>query len=43
MALKRDVLVHLKNFGEIWPQMADLSGSGWDLAGLAMRAGATGE
>jgi hypothetical protein len=43
MALKRAVLVHPKNVGELWPQMAGLAGSGWDLAGLAMRAAATGE
>jgi hypothetical protein len=38
MALKRAVLVHPKNVGELWLRMAGLSGSGWDLAGLAMRA-----
>jgi hypothetical protein len=43
MALKSGVLVRPKNVGELRPQQADLSGSGWDLVGLAMRAGASGE
>jgi hypothetical protein len=34
MALKGAVLVCPKNVGELWPQQADLSSSGWDLAGL---------
>jgi hypothetical protein len=34
MALKGAVFVHPKNAGELRPQQADLSGSGWDLAGL---------
>jgi hypothetical protein len=42
MALKRAVLVRPKNVGELRPQQADLSGIGWDLAGLAMQAGAAG-
>jgi hypothetical protein len=33
MALKRAVFVRPKNVGELWPQMAGLAGSGWDLAG----------
>jgi hypothetical protein len=43
MALKRRVFVRQKDVGEFWQQMAGLAGSGWDLAGLAMRAAATGE
>jgi hypothetical protein len=42
MALKRAVLVRPKNVGELWTQMAGLSVSGWDPAGLAMRAAVTG-
>jgi hypothetical protein len=42
MALNRAVLVRPKNVGELWSQMASLAGSGWDLAGLAMRAAVTG-
>jgi hypothetical protein len=43
MALKRAVYVRQKNVSELWPQMAGLAGSGWDLAGLAVRAAATSE
>jgi hypothetical protein len=43
MALKRAVFVRPKNVSGLWPQMAGLAGSGWDLAGLAMWAAATGE
>jgi hypothetical protein len=43
IALKRTVFVHPKNVGDLWLQMAGLSASGWDLAGLAMRAAAPGE
>jgi hypothetical protein len=43
IALKGGVLVRPKNVGELRPQQADLSGSGWYLAGLAMRGRATGE
>jgi hypothetical protein len=42
MALKRAILVRPKNVFELWPQTAGLADSGWDLAGLAMRAAATG-
>jgi hypothetical protein len=43
MALKGSIFVRPKNVGKLRPQKAGLSGGGWDLAGLAMQAGATGE
>jgi hypothetical protein len=35
--------VHFQNIGELRPLQADLSGSGWGIAGQAMQVAAAGE